>query len=81
LLLIYILLYLHKIKIMWDKLKSFFNKIKSILMTENNEVKNSEDLQSETKTNKKTYRFEIGDNVYWILWWFGIFTLMFFEKC
>ncbi len=66
---------------MWDKLKSFFNKIKSILMTENNEVKNSEDLQSETKTNKKTYRFEIGDNVYWILWWFGIFTLMFFEKC
>jgi len=81
LLLIYILLYLHKIKIMWDKLKSFFNKIKSILMTENKEVKNSEETQSETKNNKKTYRFEIGDNVYWILWWFGIFTLMFFEKC
>ena len=78
---IYILLYLHKIKIMWDKLKSFFNKIKSILMTENKEVKNSEETQSETKNNKKTYRFEIGDNVYWILWWFGIFTLMFFEKC
>ncbi len=66
---------------MWDKLKSFFNKIKSILMTENKEVKNSEETQSETKNNKKTYRFEIGDNVYWILWWFGIFTLMFFEKC
>ena len=64
---------------MWDKLKSFFNKIKSILMTENNEVKNSEKMQSDN--NKKTYRFEIGDNVYWILWWFGIFTLMFFEKC
>ena len=64
---------------MSDKLKSFFNKIKYIFMTENKEVKNSEKMQSDN--NKKTYRFEIGDNVYWILWWFGIFTLMFFEKC
>jgi len=64
---------------MWYKLKSFFNKIKYIFMTENKEVKNSEKMQSDN--NKKTYRFEIGDNVYWILWWFGIFTLMFFEKC
>ena len=39
------------------------------------------DKESEKNSNKTTYRFEIGDNVYWILWWFGIFTLMFFEKC
>lgn len=64
---------------MWSKLKSFFNKIKSIFMSENKEVKNSENTQSEN--NKKTYRFEISDNIYWLLWWFGIFTLMFFEKC
>ena len=52
---------------------------REINKAENKEVKNSEKMQSDN--NKKTYRFEIGDNVYWILWWFGIFTLMFFEKC
>ena len=38
---------------MWDKLKSFFNKIKYIFMTENKEVKNSEKMQSDN--NKKIY--------------------------
>jgi hypothetical protein len=51
-----------------------WGKLKSIIMFKN-------DKDSDKNSNKTTHRFEIGDNVYWILWWFGIFTLMFFEKC
>lgn len=61
-----------------------WNKIKSILMSEkeNADIKITNPNSNEIPdTNKKTYRFEIGDNVYWLLWWTGIFILMFFEKC
>ena len=59
-----------------------WNKIKSIFMSENkDEVKTLPTTTTPVDPNRKTIRFEIGDNVYWILWWFGIFTLLFFEKC
>jgi hypothetical protein len=66
---------------MWNKIKS---KIKSIFMSEkeNADVKITKPNSNQIlDPNKKTYRFEIGDNVYWIFWWTGIFILMFFEKC
>jgi hypothetical protein len=59
-----------------------WNKIKSIFMSENkDEVKTTPTNTTSIDPNRKTFRFEIGDNVYWILWWFGIFILLFFEKC
>jgi hypothetical protein len=61
-----------------------WNKIKSIFMSEkeNADIKITKTSSNEIlDPNKKTYRFEIGDNVYWLLWWTGIFILMFFEKC
>ena len=59
-----------------------WNKIKSIFMSENkDEVKTLPSTTNPVDPNRKTIRFEIGDNVYWILWWFGVFTLLFFEKC
>jgi hypothetical protein len=58
-----------------------WNKIKSIFMSENKEEVKSTEVTKPIDSNRKTFRFEIGDNVYWILWWTGIFILMFFEKC
>jgi len=61
-----------------------WNKIKSIFMSEkeNADIKITKPNSNEIPDpNKKTYRFDIGDNVYWILWWTGVFILMFFEKC
>lgn len=59
---------------MWNKIKSKFMNIKK------DEVQTS-DTKPSYDPNRKTFRFEIGDNVYWLLWWTGIFILMFFEKC
>jgi len=60
-----------------------WNKIKSIFMSEkeNADIKITKPNSELPDPNKKTYRFDIGDNVYWILWWTGVFILMFFEKC
>lgn len=33
------------------------------------------------KTDRKKIHIEIGDNLYWLLLWFGVFILMFFGKC
>jgi len=56
---------------MWKK---FWEKIKSILFGNDKTIENR-------NAKKIIYRFEIGDNLYYILWWFGLFTLIFFEKC
>jgi|LauGreDrversion4_2_1035121.scaffolds.fasta_scaffold243593_2 hypothetical protein len=59
-----------------------WNKIKSKIMGENKEqAKTSSETTPTFDPNRKTFRFEIGDNVYWLLWWTGIFILLFFEKC
>lgn len=51
-----------------------WKKIKFILMFKTDKIEDE-------NSKKITYRFEIGDNIYWILWWFGAFFLMFFDKC
>lgn len=60
-----------------------WNKIKSIFMSENKDEVKTQTSQTPTTVdpNRKTLRFEIGDNMYWILWWTGVFILLFFEKC
>jgi hypothetical protein len=40
-----------------------------------------EDKKIPEKDTKKRVYIEIGDNLYWLLFWFGIFILIFFGKC
>lgn len=40
-----------------------------------------EDKQIPEKNSKKRVYIEIGDNLFWLCWWIGIFLLMFFGKC
>ena len=46
-----------------------------------NRIKSFFSPNREEYNNRVRYTYDIGDNLFWILWWFGIFTLMFFEKC
>jgi hypothetical protein len=38
-------------------------------------------MSQEEPKNQKVFKFEIGDNALWAIFWIGIFILTFFNKC